>query len=197
MHRIVTATLGLLAAASITVACSDDSSTSDTLATTTVAAATTDAVETTVEDTMVDETIVEETVVEETVVEETLVEETMVDDTDASGDAPGDGTAFCELNDELDNSGEDVFSSEATPEAVQAFFEVEFPEKVAELIAVAPAEIADDVAVSVEGFGLLAESLEANGWDLMATFSDPAVADILADPKYTEASDAISAFCGT
>ena len=84
-----------------------------------------------------------------------------------------------------------------TPEEVQAFFEVEFPATVAQLTAVAPAEIADDIAVSVEGFDLLAERLAANGWDVLTTFNDPALADILNDPKYTEASDAISDYCGT
>ena len=57
--------------------------------------------------------------------------------------------------------GGNIFSGDATPEEVQDFFEVEFPETIAELTAVAPAEIADDLAISVEGFGILTTELKA------------------------------------
>ena len=186
MHRIAAAALGVVALVTLTASCGDDSSSADTVASTTTVAAETTVVET---------TPVDKTVVEETVVDETVVDETLVDDTAGSG-GPGDGTEFCQLNSDLDEVGGNIFSGDATPEEVQDFFEVEFPETIAELTAVAPAEIADDLAISVEGFGILTTELAAHDWDVAATFSDPAVADLINIPLYNDASDAISAFCG-
>lgn len=186
MHRFAAATAGVIALVTFAAACGDDSSTADTVASTPAAA----------ETTVVEETVVEETVVEETVVEETVVEETMVDDTMAN-DAPGADTEFCALNEELDTVGDAAMNSEATPENVQQFFEVDFPAAIEKITAAAPPEIADDLAISVEGFNLLAERLAANGWDLTATFSDPATAELLDVQKYSDASDAISEFCGS
>ena len=186
MHRIAATALGVVALVTLTAGCGDDSSSADTVASTTTVAAETTVVET---------TPVDETVVDETVVDETVVDETVVDDTAGSG-GPGDGTEFCQLNSDLDEVGGNIFSGDATPEEVQEFFEVDFPERIAELTAVAPAEIADDVAISVEGFDILTTELAAHDWDVAATFSDPAVAGLINIPLYNDASDAISAFCG-
>jgi hypothetical protein len=182
MRRIAATTLGLLALATFTAACGDDSSSADTGA----PANTETATGTEASDTAVDETVADTAVVDDTVA---------VDET-GGGDAPGEGTDFCALNDDLNDRGDTAMNSQATPDELQAFFENDLPDTFAELTAAAPAEIADDLATAIEGFNLLAERLAANEWDLTAAFSDPATAELMNDPKYTEAGNAIDAFCG-
>jgi len=177
-------------------ACSDDNSSSATTAITAGSSAT-EPVETAVDETVVDETVVDETVVDETVVDETVVDDTVVDDTvvdeTADPNAPGAGSEFCEISDELNANDFDPFA--ATPGEVEEFFTVSFPDMFSRLGAAAPAELDDDIATLGAAYALLTTELENNGWDFNAAFN-PAVQDAISGEEFFAAGANLDAYCG-
>jgi hypothetical protein len=79
---------------------------------------------------------------------------------------------------------------------VQSFFEVLFPQKLAEMKAAAPADLADDMDILGAGFTSLGQLIADNDWDLAASFEDPALGEVLDDPAYGAAGSAVDACCG-
>ena len=162
-------------------ACSDDNSSSATTAITAGSSAT-EPVETAVDETVVDETVVDDTVVDDTVVDET-----------ADPNAPGAGSEFCEISDELNANDFDPFA--ATPGEVEEFFTVSFPDMFSRLGAAAPAELDDDIATLGAAYALLTTELENNGWDFNAAFN-PAVQDAISGEEFFAAGANLDAYCG-
>ncbi len=175
MHRFSSIVLGLLLLTGAASACSDDSAGTTPAPSSTTAPDTTMAVETTVADTLPADTLPADS---------TPVE------------APGDGSEFCAINDQLDAGAEVALGPDSTPADVQAFFEVLFPETFAEMQAAAPADLVDDMTILGAGFTSLGAVFADNEWNLATAFEDPAIGVLLDDPAYVAAGSAVDAFCG-
>jgi hypothetical protein len=177
MRRLTTFTLGIAFTAVTLAACGDDSSSSDTTAASTTAVPSTTAAPAT---TPVDTAVTEET----------------VGDDPVNSDAPGFGTEFCNVNQSLNDAASAAIDGDGTPEGLQAFFEVEFPAQFAEMSAVTPADLADDMVVLGDGFTALGALFAANEWNLEAAFNDPELNNVLDNQAYVDAGAAVEAYCG-
>ena len=170
MHRFSSTVLGVLLLAGTATACSDDSAGTSTAAPSSTLPST-------------------------TAPEVTIAVDTLPADS-TPGEAAGEGSAFCAINDELDAGAEVALGPDSTPADVQAFFEVLFPEKFVEIKAVAPGDLVDDVDILGTGFTALGALFADNEWDLEAAFADPAIGVLLDDPAYIAAGSAVDAYCG-
>ncbi len=175
MHHFSSTVLGLLLLAGVATACSNDSAGTSTAAPSS--------------------TLPSTTAPEVTIAVETTVADTLPADS-TPGEAPGDGSDFCAINDQLDAGAEVALGPDSTPADVQAFFEVLFPEKFVEIQAVAPGDLVDDVDILGAGFTALGALFADNEWDLEAAFADPAIGVLLDDPAYIAAGSAVDAYCG-
>ncbi len=133
------------------------------------------------------------TVVEVTAVDETVVGDTFPADT-ADPNAPGSGTEFCDISDELNQSNFDPFS--ATPNEVKEYFTVSFPDMFGRLVAAAPTELADDIAKVGAAYGVLTTELENNEWDMNAAFTNPTVKEAMTGADLNAAGGNLDAYCG-
>lgn len=121
--------------------------------------------------------------------------ETGVDDP-VNSDVPGFGTEFCTINQALNDAASGAIDGDGTPAVLQQFFQVEFPAQFAEMSAVAPADLADDMVVLGDGFTALGLLFAANEWDLEAAFNDPELTNVLDNQAYVDAGTAVEAYCG-
>mgnify|MGYP003450747393 FL=1 len=112
----------------------------------------------------------------------------------ADPNAPGIGSEFCAVSDELNASDFDPFS--ATPAEVEAFFNVEFADMFGRLQAATPAELTDDVETVGNLYGILIAELEANGWDVNAAFEIPEVQAAMTGEEISTAGGNLDAYCG-
>jgi len=196
MRRLtVFAAVALLGIAS----CGDDSTSSATTTGTEAASTVTEPVENTViDETVVDETVVDETVVDETVVDDSTMDDTVVGDTfpddTADPNAPGIGSEFCDVSDELHKTNFDPFS--ATPEDLEEFLTVGFPDMFSRLVASAPAELKDDVATVGAAYEVLTTELENNEWDMSAAFTNPTVQETMTSEALSTAGGNLDTYCG-
>jgi len=190
MRRLaVVATVALL----VLAACGDDSTSRATTATSDAGSAATEpAKNTVVDETVVDDSATDETV-DESVVDETVVDATFPDDT-ADPNAPGIGSEFCDISDELNESDFDPFA--ATPDENEEFFTVSFPDMFGRLVVAAPAELDDDVAALAAAYGVLTTELENNGWDMTAAYANPAVQEAMTGDELAAAGGNLDAYCG-
>lgn len=189
--------IGLLAAVVLLglTACGDDKSagTSETSAAPTTEPAATDSAQAS------DNTVGDTTLVDDTLSDDTAVDDTTVDDTTFATDpidpnAPGVGSEFCAVNDELSQSDYDPFT--ATPAETEAYFSVEFPEAFSRLVASAPAELVADVTTLGTAYAQLTSTMEGNGWDFSAAYADPAVQELMNAPEIGAAGGNLDAYCG-
>lgn len=176
----ITALLGL-------AACGDDtSSTSNGVDPSTVESVT-------AADPTVAETAPSDTAPGDTASDDTFPLDTFPVDT-ADPNAPGIGSEFCAVSDELNASDFDPFS--ATPAEVEAFFNVEFADMFSRLQAATPAELTDDVETVGNLYGILIAELEANGWDVNAAFEIPEVQAAMTGEEISTAGGNLDAYCG-
>lgn len=186
MRRIaLIATVALLGLTS----CGDDSSSGGTTPGTEADVAVTEAVGNTV----VDETVVDDTVVDDTVVDDTVVDELFPVDT-ADPNAPGFGSEFCDVTDELNALNFDPFA--ATRDEVEEFFTVSFPDMFGRLVTSAPPELENDMVTLRKAYGLLTTELENNGWDMKAAFGNSTVQETMTGEELSAAGDNLDAYCG-
>ncbi|MGB8859503.1 MAG: hypothetical protein WCC60_09615 [Ilumatobacteraceae bacterium] len=150
------------------------------------------------DDTVVSDTMVDDTSVDDTFVDDTFVDDTFVDDTFPSDsvdpNAPGIGTEFCSVSDELNNDDFDPFS--APPDEVQAYFETDFADMFNRLKAATPDELTADVATIASLYDTLIASLRKNGWDMNAAFDDPAIQTAMSASEIDAAGANLDAYCG-
>ena len=181
----ITALLGL-------AACGDDtSSTSNGVDPSTVESVT--AADPTVAETAPGDTAPSDTAPGDTASDDTFPLDTFPVDT-ADPNAPGIGSEFCAVSDELNASDFDPFS--ATPAEVEAFFNIEFADMFSRLQAATPAELTDDVETVGNLYGILIAELEANGWDVNAAFEIPEVQAAMTGEEISTAGGNLYAYCG-
>jgi len=137
--------------------------------------------------------VVAETGGDDTVVEETVVDESVVGDT-ADPNAPGFGTEFCDISDELNANAFDPF--QAAPAEVEEFFSVSFPKLFDRLSKAAPAELDDDITKVGDAYAVLITDLKSNGWDMNASFANPKVQEVMTGDDLSTAGSKLDAYCG-
>lgn len=140
-------------------------------------------------------TMVDDTMVDDTMVDNTMVDNTMVDDTEPSGPSEGAGSEFCQISQEI-NDADFPLDDTATPADIEFYFTEFFPDAVERLEGAVPPELADDVDLLIEVSFAFGAVFEANDWDIEATFTDPALEEVFANPEYEAAGDRVDAYCG-
>jgi len=116
-------------------------------------------------------------------------------ETTMAGGGAGAGSPFCELNTELNDGGVAMDGTD-TPASLENYFTVVFPEQHSQLEGVTPPELTADVATLIDGVVQLSNVLEANDWDLEASFSDPALETVINDAEFEAAGSRVDAYCG-
>ena len=176
-------------------ACSDSKSADTTAGSsaTTEAVATTVAAADTTADATPDDTSADDTVVDDATTDDTFPVDTFPDET-ADPNAPGIGTEFCDVSDELNQSDFDPFT--ATADQIEAYFTVDFPDMFGRLVVATPPELADDVTTVGAFYAQLTAELEANGWDMNAAFENPAIQETMGGTGMAEAGENLDAYCG-
>ena len=152
-------------------------------------------------------TAVDDSTVDDTEVDDTAVDDTSTDDSSsetfpvdtfpvetADPNAPGIGTEFCDVSDELNQSDFDPFT--ATVDEIEAYFTVAFPDMFGRLVSSTPPELTDDVSTVGAFYAQLTAELESNGWDMNAAFENPAIQETMAGPDIEEAGQNLDAYCG-
>lgn len=114
------------------------------------------------------------------------------DTTVAGGD--GAGSEFCDVNEELNNSGIPIDGT-STPAEIEEYFTVFFPDAVSRLSGATPPELEADVTMLIEGVQLLGTVLEESDWDVNAAFADPRLTDLLSSDDFNLAGERVDAFC--
>ena len=176
MRRLaVVATVALL----VLAACGDDSTSSATTANSEAGSTATEPAD--------------NTVVDNTFPDDTFPDDTFPVDT-ADPNAPGFGSEFCDISDELNANDFDPFA--ATPDENEEFFTVTFPDMFGRLILAAPAQLENDIAAVGAAYGVLTTELENNGWDMSAAFANPAVQEAMSGEALIEAGGNLDAYCG-
>lgn len=144
-------------------------------------------------DNTVGDTSIDDTAVDDTFVDDTSVDVSFADDP-VDPNAPGVGSDFCAVYDELSQSDYDPFT--ATPAENEAYFSIAFPDMLGRLQDSTPDELKADVATVGTAFGALISEMESNGWDFSAAYADPAVQTLMTAPEIDTAGANIDAYCG-
>lgn len=109
-------------------------------------------------------------------------------------DAAGDLAAYCEKAKVVDELEASSFNDATiAPEALKAKYE-ELVAAAEEAIAAAPAEIADELAVSKQAVDTLTALLETHDYDLVAVASDPGFEEMGQNADFEAAGQAVDAF---
>ncbi|MEY4174129.1 MAG: hypothetical protein RI900_1294 [Actinomycetota bacterium] len=106
-------------------------------------------------------------------------------------------TDFCALQSGMDALNSPFDNAASTPADFEAWFTGTVRPAIAKLQEIAPAEIADDVKVLVEGLTRFADKFEQHGYDVGVAYQDPEMQQIAQNESYNAAGDAVDAFCGT
>ncbi|MDP2289683.1 MAG: hypothetical protein Q8M22_00750 [Actinomycetota bacterium] len=108
--------------------------------------------------------------------------------------AAGAGSEFCTINSELNDV--QLLDGSSTPEQIEEYFTVAFPEALGRLIDATPPELEADVETLVEGVQMVSTVLEENNWDVNMAFADPQLTDVLSTDEFTLAGERVDAYCG-
>ncbi len=110
--------------------------------------------------------------------------------------APGAGSEFCKLNDDLANAASPFSSASSTAADFEKFFTEVVKPGVAKLQDAAPDEIKADMDTLAEGYNALADRFEALGYDPTKASTDTVLSQLGTQQKYNDASNAVNTYCG-
>lgn len=108
---------------------------------------------------------------------------------------PGAGTAFCEINAEI-NASPSPLDGTATAAEVEEFFTGFFSDAMSRAKAAAPPEISSDVDILVAGIADITAFLESKNWDVDAAYADSAFIALFSADEFTQAGTRVDTYCG-
>ncbi|MFM2078932.1 MAG: hypothetical protein RJA49_2822 [Actinomycetota bacterium] len=110
--------------------------------------------------------------------------------------APGAGSEFCKLNNDLATAASPFNSASSTAADFEKFFNEVVKPGVVKLQAAAPAEVKDDMDTLAEGYNALADRFAALGYDPTKASTDTVLSQLGNQQKYNDASKAVNDYCG-
>ena len=110
--------------------------------------------------------------------------------------APGAGSEFCSLNNDLATADSPFNNASSTAADFEKFFNEVVKPGVVKLQEAAPAEIKDDMDTLAEGYNALADRFAALGYDPTKASTDTVLSQLGNQQKYNDASKAVNDYCG-